>query len=170
MSSFFIICLLLTVGNLVYLSQKKYKTTDRYLWTIILLFPVVILGYWIKSTVHTADAATVAFCFIYLDSTVLPVVLLFSMLKSMDIKVSPWVKLSAYALTSLHLLTVWISRDTNLYYASVTLTESLQGTSTRMTPGPLKITHYIFLAVLTIAFTSTLVMGFVLSFRCTRVI
>lgn len=161
MTIFYMICLILTVGNLVYLSQKKYKITDRYLWTILLLMPVVILGYWMKSTVHTADAATLAFCFIYLDSTVLPVVLIFSMLNSMEIKVSPWVKLSAYGITSLHLLTIWISRDTTLYYDTVTLTETMYGTSTRMTSGPLKITHYIFLLALLLAFLVTLTMGFV---------
>jgi len=161
MTIFYMVCLIISVGNLVYLSQKKYKITDRYLWTILLLFPVVILGYWMKSTVHTADATTLAFCFIYLDSTVLPVVLLFSMLNSMEIKVSPWVKLSAYGLTSLHLLTIWISRDTTLYYDTVTITETMRGTITRMTSGPLKITHYIFLLVLLLAFLVTLIMGFV---------
>jgi len=160
-SVIYLICLIISVGNLVYLSQKKYKSTDKYLWTLLVLFPIVILGYWIKTTVHTGDAATVAFCFIYLDSTVMPVILLFSMLKNMNKEVSSWVKLTAYILTAIHLFTIWISRDTNLYYNSVVLDETWLGTATRMSSGPLKITHYLFLTLLLLAFSVILIIGFI---------
>jgi len=160
MSALYLVCLIISVGNLVFLSQKKYKSTDKYLWTLLLFIPVVILGYWIKSTVHTADAATVSFCFIYLDSTVMPVILIFSLLKSMNREVSPWVKLTAYGITAIHLFTIWISRDTRLYYDSVMLEESKLGTCTRMTSGPLKNSHYIFLIVVFAAFFIVLIIGF----------
>jgi len=159
-SVLYLICLIISVGNVVYLSQKKYKSTDKYLWTILFLIPVVILGYWTKSTVHTPDAATVAFCFIYLDSTVMPVILLFSLLRSMNKEVSPWIKLTAYGITAIHLFTIWISRDSNLYYQGVTLEETVYGTSTKMSSGPLKNSHYIFLAVVFTAFLVVLIIGF----------
>lgn len=160
MSVIYLICLMVSVGNLVFLSQKKYKSTDKYLWSLLLLIPVVILGYWVKSTVHTGDAATVAFCFIYFDSTIMPVILLFSLLKSMNKEVSPWVKLTAYGITAIHLFTIWISRDSKLYYDTVTLETTGLGTSTRMSSGPLKNTHYIFLIVIFVTFFAILIFGF----------
>jgi len=158
-SVFYMICVLVSTGNLVYLSQKKYKNTDRYLWTIVMLVPVTIAGYWIKSTVHTPEAAMISFCFIYLDSTVLPVVLLFSLLKSIGHEAGPWVKISVYTVTALEIFTVWFSRNTKLYYSAIDIEETSLGTVTRMTSGPLKLPHYIFLGVLAVAFIAVFIWG-----------
>jgi len=160
-STVYSVCLLLATGNLVYFSQKKYRNTDRYLWTLLVLIPVVILGYWIKSTVHTPESAAVALCFIYIDSTILPVILLFSVLNSMEMEVNPWVKLTAYGISIIHLSTIWLSWDTDLYYSSITLEETSLGTSTYLASGPLKITHYVFLGVLTFAFLVVLAVAFI---------
>jgi len=158
-SNFYLVCFLLTLGVMIHVSQKKYKNTNRYLWTILVLIPIVVLGYWLKSTVHSAEAAMVAFCFIYLDSTVLPVVLLFSLVKSMRWELNPSVKLTAYSVTALHLLSIWLSHDTKLYYESITVEETSFGTITKMVSGPLKFTHYIFLILITLAFTLVFVKG-----------
>jgi len=160
-SYFYFFCLLISIANLVYLSQRKFKSADKYLGPLLLIMPVVILGYWIKSTVHTPEAATVACCFIYLDSTVLPVMLIFSLLKSLGKEAKQWVKLSVYGVTVLHLLSIWIWRDTDLYYSSVEVEETKYGTLTRMMAGPLKFTHYIFLIGVLVALITVLIICFI---------
>jgi len=160
-SFFYLICMLIATGNLIYLSQKKYKNTDRYLWTILILIPIVILGYWIKSTVHSPEAAMVAFCFIYLDSTVLPILLLFSLLKSLGKEANSWVKLTGYGITFLHIFSIWFSCDTKLYYSSINIEETGLGTITRMGAGPLKASHYIFLGVVVVAYLVIFIIGLI---------
>lgn len=159
-SSIYLICLLISIGSAVYLSYKRFKNTDRYLWTILLLLPIVILGYWLKSTVETSEAAMIAFCFIYLDSTVVPVVLMFSLANTIKLKVNSTLKLFVYAITAVHLFTIWMSRKTNLYYSSVTVEKTTLGSATKMVSGPLKPTHYIFLVGVFIAFLSMLILGY----------
>lgn len=160
-SIFYMVCVLITTFNLIYLSMKKYKNTDRYLWTILLLLPIVILGYWIKSTVHSPEAAMVAFCFIYLDSTVLPMVLLFSLVKSSGFELNPFVKLTAYSITILHIFSIWVSHNTNLFYSYINIEETSLGTMTKMGAGPLKLSHYIFLVVMAIAYLVVFIIGLV---------
>jgi len=160
-SIIYFITLLISIADIIYVAQKRGGQVDRYYWTIMILVPVVILGYWLKTKVHTVEAATIAFCFIYLDSTIFLDVCLFSILHSIKVKVSPWIKIGVYGLTVFHLMTIWLSKDNDLYYKSMTLTDTGVGIATRMVGGPLKITHYVFLALIFIAIITSLLVGLI---------
>lgn len=150
-SSFYFVMMLVTAGNLVYLAQKKYKHTDRYLWTLMMLIPIIIFGYWMKSTVHGSEAAMIAMCFIYLFNTVAPVIGLFIILQLIGVKITGVTKSCVYGITTAHLLSIWLSKDTTLYYSTLEVRENFLGSATIMTSGPLKFTHYLFLGIICVA-------------------
>lgn len=140
------ICLIISVFIMIFMAAKNYENINIYDWTIVALIPIVILGYWLKSRVTTPEAAELAFCFIYLDSTVLLMVTVFAMLHSFGVYVNPWFKLLGYGAALIHCFIVWISFGTKLYYSSMTVTVTDAGSITKMTSGPLKIVHVIYLA------------------------
>lgn len=158
-SKLYLLLLVCCLANLAYLSSKTDKQVDRYLWTVLVLFPVIILGYWLKSTVHTPEAAMLSFCFIYIDSTVILTVCFFSILRSIRVNVSRWVKMGVYSITLFHLLTIWLSKDNGLYYEQINLIDTGIGIATKMISGPLKITHYIYLGILFVAIMAALLRG-----------
>lgn len=160
-STIYLLCLITTLISLLYASQKKDRPVDRYLWTVMILLPVITLGYWLKTIVHTEDGAFIAFCFIYIDSTVLLTIAFFSILHSIRLHVSNWVKIGVYGITIFHLLTIWLSKDNHLYYASMRLIDTGVGVATKMTPGPLKMTHYAFLGLIFFVILVSLVAGLI---------
>lgn len=139
------ICLVISIFIVIYMAAKNYENINIYDWTIVALIPIVVLGYWLKSRVTTPEAAQMAFCFIYLDSTVLLMVTIFAMLHSFGIHVESWIKLIGYGIALLHACVIWVSFGTDLYYSSVTVTVTDSGSITKMTSGPLKIVHIIYL-------------------------
>lgn len=139
------ICLFVSIFVMILMAAKNYENVNIYDWTIVVLIPIVILGYWLKSRVTTPQAAEMAFCFIYLDSTVLLMVAVFAMLHSFDIHVNAWLKLLGYGAALVHCVIVWLSFGTKLYYDSITVTVTDAGSVTKMTSGPLKIVHVIYL-------------------------
>jgi len=157
----YLVALLVSICNLLLISQTKDRPVDRYYWSMMILVPVTILGYWLKTKVHTPEAAFITFCFIYIDSTVFLSFALFSILRSIRVKVPGMVKLTVYGITVFHLFTIWLSKDNNMYYESIELIDTGIGIATRMTSGPLKVTHYIFLGFLFLAIILTLVFGIV---------
>lgn len=159
MSYLYLFLLLVSMGSLIYLAQKEYKHADRYLWTQVVIIPIVILGYWFRSQAHTPEAATVALYFAYLDSTVMLIVCFFNILQSIDVTVPGYCKTGVYAVTAAHLFSIWCSKDSQVYYASVEVEETGLGSVIHMTPGPLKVTHYVFLAIVYAAIILALVYG-----------
>ncbi len=141
------ICLVVSVITLIYMASKNYENVNIYDWTIVLLFPIIILGYWLKSRVTTPEAAELAMCFIYLDSSVLLMVSIFAMLHAFGIHVKPWIKFVGYLTALAHAFIVWLSFGTTLYYSKLTVTMTQAGTITKMVSGPLKIIHIAYLAV-----------------------
>jgi len=130
------------------MAQKSYENIDIYYWTIVIIIPIIILGYSLKSVATTPEAAIYAMCFIYLDSTVLLTVAIFCITHFMKIKVKPWIKIIAYLAAFLHLIMVWNSVHNNLYYDTLTLVDTGYGVATKMTSGPLKIVHWIYLIII----------------------
>ncbi len=151
------ICLVLSILILLYMGMKNYENINIYDWSIMLLIPVVILGYWLKTRVITAEAAQLAFCFIYLDSSLLLILAYFSMLHSFGIRVRWWQKAIGYGAAFAHAAVVWLSFGTNLYYAGVTVVQTDAGSVTKMTDGPLKIVHVIYLLLLVTLIIGTIV-------------
>jgi len=158
-SKLYLVALIISLGNMVYLTRKNCRQMDIYLWSIVILIPIILLGYWLKTTVHTEEGAMIAFCFIYIDSTVLLAICLFSILRSIRVRIPGWVKMGVYGLTFFHLLTIWLSKDNNLYYKTITLVDTGRGIATQMTSGPLKVTHYVYLGIMIVAIISSLVYG-----------
>lgn len=150
------LCLIVTVFVVIIMAAKNYENINIYDWTIILLIPIVILGYWLKSRVTTSEAAEMAFCFIYLDSTVLLMVSFFAMMHTFGVRVSARIKLLGYGIALLHAAVVWVSFGTKLYYSSLTVTIKDAGSVTKMTSGPLKIIHFIYLAIVMGAIVGTM--------------
>lgn len=144
----FEICLIISIVVVIHMAGKNYENINIYDWTIVMMVPVVVLGYWLKSQVTTPEAAEMAFCFIYLDSSVMLMVTVFAMLHAFAIEVKAWVKCVGYGLALAHIAVVWCSFGTKLYYASMTVTQTAAGSVTKMTSGPLKIIHVIYLAVI----------------------
>ncbi len=141
------ILLIISILVIFFMVQKNYETIDMRYWTIQILIPIVILGYWLKTRVDSAEAARVLFCFIYLDSTVMLSVVVFSILHFMKIEIRAWIKVLAYLLAFAHVLMVWLNFKNTLYYSSITLIYTSGGTATKMTPGPLRIAHWIYLGL-----------------------
>jgi len=159
MSYLYLFFLLVAVGSLAFLAQKEYKHTDRYLWTLMILIPIILMGYWFRSIAHTPEGVIIALYFIYLDSTLMLVICLFTILQSVDVIIPSVLKTGIYAVTFAHLLSIWVSKDSSLYYASVEVSDSKLGSIIVMTPGPLKVTHYIYLLVIFIAIIVAFIYG-----------
>ena len=144
-TSFFGILLVIAVLVILYMAQKNYENIDIYYWTLVILIPVVVLGYWLKTRVTTVEGAKLCFCFIYIDSTVLLTAVIFNIMRFMGIAVKSWIKLVAYIVGFGHLFIIWLCFDNDLYYKNVTLIDTGLGTATKMVNGPLKIVHWIYL-------------------------
>ncbi|MCR5640299.1 MAG: HD domain-containing protein [Lachnospiraceae bacterium] len=140
---------LLAVSILVimYMAQKNYENIDTQYWTIVVLVPMVVLGYWLKTQAETVEAAKICFSYIYLDSTVLLTIVIFCIMRFMGLRIYPWQKILGYGTAFLHMLLIWVCVRNNLYYGTMTLIDTGNGIATKMTPGPLKIIHWIYLAV-----------------------
>lgn len=153
------ICLIISILVLIFMAAKNYENINIYDWTIVILIPIIILGYWLKSRVTTPEAAELAVCFIYLDSTVLLMVAIFAMLHSFGVRLKAWIKLLGYGAALVHAFIVWISFGTGLYYSSVKVTITDAGTVAKMTPGPLKIIHVVYLIVVLLVILGILVVA-----------
>ncbi len=142
-------CLMISVLVVIYMAARNYENINIYDWTIVILIPIVILGYWLKSRVTTPEAAELAICFTYLDSTVLLVVTVFAMLHAFGQQIKAWIKLLGYGIGLIHACVVWVCFGTDLYYSSVTVTLTNAGSVIKVTSGPLKIVHVIYLGIVT---------------------
>lgn len=153
----FALCLLISICVLIFMISRKYDNIDIEYWSIVIIIPIVLLGYTLKATAVSVADAKMAFCFLYFDSTILLAIILFTMIKSLGISAPKGIKVFAYSMSFLHLASIWACKDNNLYYASMEIINTPMGTVTKMTDGPLKITHYIYLAIMSIAIISVLI-------------
>ena len=153
------ILLIISVGVLLYMAIKTYENIDINYWTIVILIPLVILGYYLKTMAQTTQAAIYCFCFIYIDSTVLLMVVLLCMLRAMEAKTPIWVKIAGYGACVVHLAIVWLCIDNQLYYKSMRLIDTGMGIATKMQSGPLRLYHWIFIAAVLVSMVIILVVG-----------
>lgn len=154
------ICLLISIFVIIYMASKNYENTNSYYWTMVILIPLVILGYYLKTRVTTPEGAKLCFCYIYLDSTVTLTVVIFSMLYTMGIRLKAWIKVVAYSLAAAYMVLIWKCFDNDLYYKTMTLYRTSAGTVTKMTSGPLKVVHLIYLGLIMIALIGCVIAGF----------
>lgn len=154
------VCLVISALCTLWFVSRNYENIDMYYWTVIVLIPIVILGYWLKTQVRTPEAAWMTFCFIYFDSTMLMTVVVFILLRLIEVSVKPWIKLAAYSAAFLHLFAVWTSVYNGMYFRTMEVINSPDGTITKMTGGPLRIFHYVYLGVMLSVIIGTLIAGF----------
>ncbi len=157
---FFGMLLAVSIIVILYMVQKNYETIDIRYWSIVLMIPVILLGYWMKTRVNTPEGAMVCFGIIYLDSTILLTTLLFCIFHFMHIRVKSWIKIAAYGIAAAHMAMIWLCMDNQLYYKSITLIQTNMGTATKMTSGPLKAFHWIYLAGIMAVIVIALVTAF----------
>ncbi|MCR5202455.1 MAG: HD domain-containing protein [Lachnospiraceae bacterium] len=133
------------------MAQKNYENIDIYYWSIVIIIPIVILGYWLKTRATTVEGAKFTFAFIYLDSTVLLTVMLFAMIRFIGVRVKSWIKVIIYSITMGHLFMIWMCLQNDLYYKKMTLIDTGMGTATKMLNGQFKFIHWIYLAIMILA-------------------
>ena len=160
-TNLFAILLIVSVVIIVYMAQKNYENIDIYYWSIVMMVPLILLGYWLKTRVTTAEGAKLLFCYIYLDSTILLVVIIFCILRFMRIEPKPWIKVVAYGAAFAHLMMVWLCVNNDLYYSEMILINTGNGIATKMGSGPLKIIHWIFLAVVVLTIVGLMIMALI---------
>ena len=153
------ICLLITVVVFITMAQRNYNNIDIYQWTILILIPVVIMAYWLECRVTAPESAAMLHCFIYLDSTVMLTVILFALLRTLGITVGSWVKIIAYGLAAIQLAIVCLCAPTELFYGTITIVKTPLGNAVKMTNGPLKTTHTLFLLVLLVCIVMVALLG-----------
>lgn len=155
------LCLIISIFIIVYMATKSYENIDIHYWSVIILVPVIVLGYYLKTRVTTREGAMVAFSFIYIDSTVMLVVAIFTMLRFMQITVKPFVKFIGYTAAFVHMAIIWLCFDNGLYYKDLYVIIGSNGNATKMNSGPLKIIHYLFLAAALGIIIGLLVYGYI---------
>jgi len=154
-------CLLISLIIIVWMACRNYENINIYYWSIVMLIPIVILGYWLKARVTTPEAAELAFCFIYIDSTMLVILIIFSIVRSFGITIRPWVKIIGYGSAFAHCYFVWKCFGTRLYYESISIISTPNGTVTKMVAGPFKVIHTVYLACVFSVIIAILAYGFV---------
>ena len=159
MSVVFGSCLAISVLVFIYMAQKNYNTVNVYFWTLEVLLPIILMGYWLKTRASTPEAAAFLFCFIYLDSTFFVTIILFSLMNALGISVPPWVKILAYGAAALQVALVCLCVHNDLYYRSITVIDTGMGYATKMVSGPLKSIHYVYLSALCVGLFSLLIIS-----------
>ena len=129
------ICLTISILATLITALRRDDRVDSYDWSMSLLIPFIILGYWLKTMVSTEEAALVLFAFINLTTTVLLSVILFSMLHRLDIRVSPLLKVLVYGASFTQLFPVWRTFYRGVPEGMIQITDTGDGYSTRMTGG-----------------------------------
>ncbi len=160
MPTVFGICLIISVAVFIYMAQKNYNNIDIYYWTLVVLIPVTLMGYWLKTMVTTVEGAMYLFCFIYIDSTFMLVVLLFAMLHTLGIQTKSWLKILGYGIATVHMAMVCLSVHSDLYYESMTIIDKGIGMATKMTPGPLKFFHMVYIVAVILLLSAIIVVSF----------
>ncbi|MCR5109145.1 MAG: HD domain-containing protein [Lachnospiraceae bacterium] len=155
------IFLFISILVILYMLKQDYEDVDIHYFMIVMMIPVVLLGYWLKTMVTTAEGARIAFCFIYFDSTLMLAIMLFSILKFIGVAVKSWIKVLVYAVSFAHLTIIWVNINNKLYYDSITLIDTGIGTATKMTSGPLKIFHWIYLAAMLLGIVAAIVFAYI---------
>ena len=139
------ICFVLSALVVVYLAQRNYDNIDSYYWTVVIIIPILILGYWLRTQVSSVEASAVLFHFINLTSTLLLTILLFSMLRDLGIPARPWMKVLMYGAVFVHAILVWALVRNDVGMGAVQVIDTGHGYSVKMFGDTFQFVHYIYL-------------------------
>jgi len=155
------IALFISIAVWIYIAVKNYDKVDPYCYSAYILVPVIVLAYWLKSMVISWEAAMISFCFVYFDSTVLLTILIFAMLRTLGVRTKFWVKFLAYGSAFAHLWLIWMSVHNKMYYGSITVLMTENGSATKMVDGPFKVVHVIYLSLLFIIIAGIIIAAYI---------
>ena len=144
------ICLVISVLATLLFALRNDDRVNSYDWSISLLLPFIILGYWLKTQTASQEAALVLFVFINLGTTVLLAVILFSLLRHLAIPVNPWLKFLVYIAAFAQLFPIWATFRRGVPEGMVQITDTGDGYATRMVGGSFAFSHLTFLLALLI--------------------
>ena len=144
------ICLVISVLATLLFALRNDDRVNSYDWSISLLLPFIIMGYWLKTQTASQEAALVLFVFINLGTTVLLAVILFSLLRHLAIPVNPWLKFFVYIAAFAQLFPIWATFRRGVPEGMVQITDTGDGYATRMVGGSFAFSHLTFLLALLI--------------------
>jgi len=144
------ICLVISVLATLLFALRNDDRVNSYDWSISLLLPFIIMGYWLKTQTASQEAALVLVVYINLASTVLLAVILFSMLRHLGIPVNPWLKFFVYGAAFTQLLPVWLTFHGGVPEGMIQITDTGDGYATRMVGGSFAFSHVTFVLALMI--------------------
>ena len=144
------VCLVISVLATLLFALKNDDRVNSYDWSISLLLPFIIMGYWLKTQTSSQEAALVLFVFINLSSTVLLAIILFSMLRHLGIPVNPWLKFVVYVAAFTQLFPVWTTFNGGMPDDMIQITDTGDGYATRMVGGSFAFAHITFVLALLI--------------------
>ena len=144
------VCLVISIMATLLIAMRSDDHVNGYDWSILILLPFLIMGYWLKTQTASQEAALVLFVFINLSSTVLLAVILFSTLRHLAIPVSPWLKFTVYGAAFAQLFPVWMTFRQGLPDDMIQITDTGDGYATRMVGGSFAFSHITFLLALMI--------------------
>ena len=143
-------CLVISILATLMIIVRSNDRVNSYDWSISILLPFLIMGYWLKTQTATQEASLLLFVAINLSSTVLLAVILFSMMRHMGIPVHPWLKFFLYAAAFLQLLPVWATFRNGMPDDLIQITDTGDGYATRMLDGSFAFTQITFALALLI--------------------
>lgn len=146
------ICLVISVLATLVFALRNDDRVNSYDWSISLLLPFIIMGYWLKTQTASQEAALVLFVFINLGSTVLLAIMLFSLLRHLEIPVSPWLKFFVYIAAFAQLFPVWATFRRSVPEGIIQITDTGDGFSTRMAGGSFAFSNLTLVLALLIVF------------------
>ena len=138
------VCLVISILATLLIAMRSEDRVNGYDWSISLLLPFLIMGYWLKTQTASQEASLVLFVFINLSTTVLLAIILFSMLRHLMILVNPWLKFVAYAAAFAQLLPVWATFRQGIPEDMIQITDTGDGYATRMAGGAFSFSHVTF--------------------------
>ena len=145
-------CLLISVLATLLFALRNENRVNSYDWSISLLLPFIIMGYWLKAQITTREAALVLFVFINLSTTVLLAIILFSMLRHLEMPVGPGIKFLVYAMAFAQLFPVWMTFRRGVPEDMIRITDTGVGYATRMVGGSFAFAHMTFALALLFTF------------------
>ena len=147
------VCLLISVLATLLFALRNDDRVNSYDWSISLLLPFIIMGYWLKTQTASQEAALILFVFINLSSTVLLAIILFSMLRHLGIPVSRWLKFIVYIAAFTQLFPVWMVFRQGVPNDMIQITDTGDGYATRMVGGSFAFANIAYALALLIVIT-----------------
>ena len=135
------ICLAISVLATLLFALRNDDRVNSYDWSVSLLLPFIIMGYWLKTQTASQEASLMLFVFINLASTVLLAVILFSMLRHLGLPVSPLLKFVVYVAAFIQLFPIWTTFRRGVPDDMIQITDTGDGFSTRMIGGSFAFAH-----------------------------